>query len=106
VLTCLRRGLLGLVGGTIALTSCGGDGEPRSYGPEHRAGFVEDCAMGEVTTGTCGCFYDRLALEVPFDRFERLEETLREPRAAADVPTDLAAMAAGCAALHQGAAGG
>lgn len=106
MLTWLRRGLPGLVGGLVVLTSCGGDSEPESYGPQHRSAFVEDCAVGDVTPRTCGCFYDRLALEVPFDRFERLEEALREPRAGADVPTDVAAMAAGCAAMHEWTADG
>jgi hypothetical protein len=99
VLTCFRCGLLGAL---VALTSCGGDG-PSGYSRDHRATFVDDCTTGSANAATCGCFYDRLAAEVPFDRFEAVDEQLRGP--AADVPPDLAAMVATCAAEHEAADG-
>lgn len=98
MLTCLRSGVVGMVGALVAVTSCGDD-HPDDYGSDHRAGFVEDCSSDDANAETCGCFYDRLAAEVPFERFERLEEELRNPQS--DIPRDLAALAAGCAAEHQ-----
>jgi hypothetical protein len=90
------------LGALVALASCGGDGLD-DYGPELRAEFVDDCTSGSANAATCGCFYDRLAAEVPFERFEVVDEQLRGP--AADVPPDLAAMAATCAEEHQAADG-
>jgi hypothetical protein len=86
-------GLLGVA------AACGGGGGPDGYSAEHRADFVEDCTTSVATAETCGCFYSRLAAQVPFDRFRELEEELIDP--AAPLPPDLAAMAAGCAGAEQ-----
>jgi hypothetical protein len=93
--------VLGLV---LVAASCGGDSAPGGYGGDHRAGFLEECASGAVSRRTCGCFYDRVADEVPFDRFERLDEEMQDPLP--DLPDELAALAAGCAARHEEADGG
>jgi hypothetical protein len=94
---------LGLLGAAVAVASCSDDGA-EGYSRAHRAGFVRDCTSGSANRATCGCFYDRLAAEVPFERFQDVDEQVRGP--AADLPPDLAAMAATCAAEHQAADGG
>jgi hypothetical protein len=81
------------------VTACGGDGAPGGYGASHRASFVDECTTEKTNRRTCGCFYDRVAEDVPFDRFEELDHELVEPLA--ETPADLAALAAGCAARHQ-----
>lgn len=106
MLTPGQWALAGLLGGIILLASCGGDDELDEYGPEHRAAFVEDCTTDDVGTQTCRCFYDRLTIEVPFDRFVELDEALREPDTATDLPEDIAVMATGCAAQNQRTDGG
>jgi hypothetical protein len=90
----------------ILLASCGGGDEFDEYGPEHRAAFVEDCTTDDVGTRTCRCFYDRLTLEVPFDRFVELDAALSQPQTATDLPDDIALMAAACAAENQRTDGG
>jgi hypothetical protein len=91
----VRRGLLVSL---VALVSCSG-GSSEGYGSDGRDDFVDDCATDGISTRTCGCFYDRLAAEVPYERFERLDEELRADQSA-DAPTDLAAFAAACEAEH------
>jgi hypothetical protein len=97
----VRRGLLGAL---VVLTSCGGGGDQDGYGSDHRDDFVADCESGDVSTQTCGCFYDRMAAEVPFDRFEAVDEELQDSKV--DPPADLAALAAACAAEPESADGG
>jgi hypothetical protein len=98
--------VLGLVGGLTLLAACGGDDAPEGYSRENRADFVDDCTTGDISARTCGCFYDRLALQVPFDRFEQLEERLRDPMAPTNIPADVAGMAAACAAQDEATDGG
>lgn len=104
MLTWLGRAVVGVL---LVAVACGGDSDPGGYGGEHRASFVDDCVTGTASRQTCGCFYDRLAAEVSFDRFERLDQELRRPLgdAPADLPVDVAALAAGCAGEHEDADG-
>lgn len=92
-----------MLGVLVFVTACGGGGTDE-YGAEHREDFVADCAFGDISRQTCGCFYDRMAAEVPFDRFETLDEELRRP--GREIPADLANLVAACAAEHQGDDGG
>lgn len=80
--------------------ACGGDDRPDGYGPALRASFVDECTTDSASAQTCGCFYDRLAAAVPFDRFEALDEALTG-EANQELPADLAGLAAGCAARHE-----
>jgi hypothetical protein len=73
--------------------ACGGDGEPEGYGPELRAEFVEDCTATGTDGDVCRCFYASLEAEVPFERYQRIEERVE---GGGDVPRDIAELAAGC----------
>jgi hypothetical protein len=88
------------VGVTVAVTAaCAGDDGGGGYGPEERSDFVEACAAGSgATEEACGCFYDRLADEVPHDRFEELDRQLRDDPTV--VPDDVADMAVTCSATQ------
>lgn len=84
----------------VALAACGG-GDDRDggggYGPDERSDFVEACAAGSgPSVDACGCFYDRLADEVPRDRFEELDRQIRDDPTA--VPDDIADLAVACSA--------
>lgn len=81
----------------VALAACGGGGGDDGYGPDERADFVEACSTGTAATAeACGCFYDRLADEVPHERFERVDEQIRTDPS--DIPADIADMAVECSA--------
>lgn len=88
---------MGLAGVVAAAAACGGDGEPEGYGPELRAEFVEDCVATGTAEDVCRCFYDSLEAEVPFDRYQRIEERVRE---GAGIPADVADLAAACDAAQ------
>jgi hypothetical protein len=91
----------------LAVGACsggGGDsGDGGDYGPAERADFVEACsAEGRVTTAVCGCFYDRLAETLSHDRFEELDERLRDDPVS--VPAEVADLAIACSAAQSGSA--
>jgi hypothetical protein len=78
----------------VALAACGGDGND-GYGPDERSDFVAACAAG-ASEKACGCFYDRLADEVPHERFEQVDEQIRADPTA--IPDDVADLAVDCSA--------
>jgi hypothetical protein len=85
----------------LALAACGGgDGRGgEGYGPAERSDFVEACSAGAgAGADACGCFYDRLADEVPHDRFEELDRQIRDDPQA--IPDDIADMAVACSAVQ------
>ena len=90
----------GVVFAIVAFVSCGGDGgDDDGYGPGERADFVEACAASAgVDEDACGCFYDRLADEVPHERFVEVDEQIRDDPSA--VPDDIADMAVACSATQ------
>ena len=95
------RPLLAVAGPALAvlIAACGGDdgGGDDGYGPGERADFVEACAAGAGgDEDACRCFYDRLADEVPHDRFVEVDEQIRDDPTA--IPDDIADMAVGCSA--------
>jgi hypothetical protein len=86
------------VAGSLAATlaACGGgDDQDDGYGPAGRDAFVEACSAG-ASAEACGCFYDRLADEVPYERFERVDQQIRDDPEA--IPDDIAALAVACSA--------
>jgi hypothetical protein len=83
------------------LAACGdddGDGieDAERYGTEVREQFVADCTAQDETEPVCGCFYDALAANVPFERFQELDDQIRE--GAEDVPADIVDLAVACGA--------
>ena len=76
----------------MVLAACGGGGAG-GYGPDERDDFVEACSAG-ASAAACGCLYDRLADEVPRDRFERVDEQIRNDPSA--IPDDIADLAVEC----------
>lgn len=87
-----------LVAGTVALSlcACGGDDGPDGYNADLRARFVVDCVAQGTPQDQCECLYDGLEEEIPFERYEQLDEAIRS--GSSDIPTDIADLAATCAA--------
>ena len=86
-----------VAGVALALAACGGGGGSDGYGPDERSDFVDACSAG-ATDDACGCFYDRLADQVPHERFEQIDEQIRDDPTA--IPDDIAAMAVECSATQ------
>ncbi len=95
----VRRAVAAVAASALALVlaACGGGSSSDGYGPDEREDFVEACAPG-ASEEACGCFYDRLADEVPHERFEQIDDQIRDdPRA---IPDDIAALAIECSATQ------
>lgn len=79
---------VGLV--AVALAGCS-DEIPTDYTAEHREAFLAACSRPlddpRLLSDVCGCVYDRIEDEVPFDEFQRLDARL------AGIPTETAAVA-------------
>ena len=86
----------GLWSSLIVLTACSGHGSETGYSADLRKAFVEDCATVEVPSRLCGCFFDGLAADLPFEQFLVLDAKLADP--SAEIPADVADIAAACAA--------
>lgn len=71
------------------------DGDDEGYGPDLRRDFVEDCIATGTAEDVCRCFYNSLEAEVPFERYQRLELEIRD---GGEIPSDVADLAAACAA--------
>jgi hypothetical protein len=82
----------------VAVLSCSGDeeAEPEGYSAAMKADFVEDCTESGTSGEACTCLYEAFESEVPFERFEELDQQLRS--GSADIPADIEALAVGCVA--------
>lgn len=92
-----------LAGSAVLLVgACGGDDDPgpTGYSAELRAEFVVACVAQGTPQDQCGCFYDALEEQVPFERYEEIEAAIRSGDTA--VPDDVADLAAACAAAPEG----
>jgi hypothetical protein len=102
------RRKLTATGAVLLAVACGGGGGADDgdggYGPAERADFVAACsAAGGVSDAVCGCFYDRLAETLPHERFEELDEQIRDDPSS--VPAEVADLAITCGAVDAGSAG-
>ena len=90
--------LRSLVAGTVALSlcACGGDDSSDGYSADLRARFIVDCVAQGTPQDQCSCLYDKLEEEIPFERYEKLDESIRS--GSSEIPTDVADLAAACAA--------
>ena len=89
---------MALAATALLLAACGdGDGgDAEGYGPELRDRFVDDCSGQGTDEDVCRCFYDRLAAEVSFHRFQEIDRQIRDGDT--DVPADIVDLVAACGA--------
>jgi hypothetical protein len=88
---CVRYGLWGSL---LVLAACGGHQSKAGYTADLRKSFVEDCTTTEVPSRLCGCFFDGLADDLPFDQFVLLDAKLADP--SAEIPAEVADIVAAC----------
>ena len=88
----------------------GGSSEPDSYGPEVQDNFVSSCVDSATNSNSgtamedeseakriCGCMYDELQANVPFEEFKQADEALRNgDQLSGDVATAIQAAAQSC----------
>ena len=92
-----------------ALAARCGSSEPDTYGPEVQDNFVTSC-VDSATNSTssavqseseaqriCGCMYDQLQANVPFEKFKQADEALRNgEQLSGDVATAIQNAAQAC----------
>jgi hypothetical protein len=94
----VRRAVFALVAPALVVAGACSDGdpEPDGYGPELREDFVESCTDGGEPEEACRCFYDHLAVAVPYERFKELDERIAQGDQ--ELPDDIVDLAVTCSA--------
>jgi hypothetical protein len=89
------RPLASVIAGLALFTLIAACGDDQSTGYDDRVEreFLAACAAA-TPAEVCGCLYDRIADEIPFERFEEIDRDLTDP---SKVPDDVTALAIGCA---------
>lgn len=86
---------VGLV--AMALAACS-DEIPTDYTADHREAFLAACSRPlddpRLLSDVCGCVYDRIEDEVPFDEFQRIDARL------AGITSETAAVATDTSAVE------
>jgi hypothetical protein len=74
-----RAVVLGVVSLALVISGCGKD-EPSDYNAEVEKNFIETCTDegGDDLQDVCQCAYDSFEREIPFDRFQRVDERLAD----------------------------
>ena len=74
-----RAVVLGVVALALVLSGCGDDA-PSDYNAEVEENFLETCTDqgGDDLADVCQCAYDSFEAEIPFDRFQRVDERLAD----------------------------
>jgi hypothetical protein len=91
-----------MCGGILALAVASGCADDPvespidDYGAALKSDFVDNCTDSGPDKPVCVCLYDSLEAEVPYDRFVRLDRTLRD--GSTDIPADIEELAVACAA--------
>jgi hypothetical protein len=84
----------------LVLVGCGDDGSGIAgadrYSREVRDEFVTSCTAQGDSEALCRCFYDSLAANVPFSRFQKLDQQIGD--GSERVPADILDYAAACGA--------
>ncbi|MBL8778685.1 MAG: hypothetical protein JNK12_22335 [Acidimicrobiales bacterium] len=74
-----RAVVLGVVALALVLSGCGDDA-PSDYNAEVEENFLQTCTDqgGDDLQQVCQCAYDSFEREIPFDRFQRVDERLAD----------------------------
>ena len=93
----MRGVIVALAVPAMLLAACSDDDsavDANRYTPELRASFVDSCSAQGESKRLCGCFYDSLAVSVPFERFKKLDARIRD--GSDKIPADIVDLAAAC----------
>lgn len=72
--------MLALVGIALVLLATPGHEDRADYDAETEANFIEGCTADgrSNVVDVCECAYEAIEREIPFDRFQRVDERLTE----------------------------
>lgn len=101
-----RAVLLGVVAVALVLAGCGSD-EPTEYNSEVEQNFIQTCTDqgGDDLQDVCQCAYDAFEENIPFDRFQRVDERLSDDPNA-ELPDDFLDLYTDCVIQAGGGSAG
>jgi hypothetical protein len=101
-----RAVVIGSIAFAIVLAGCG-DNAPTDYNAEVEKNFIETCTDqgGDDLQDVCQCAYDSFREEIPFDRFQRVDERLADDPDA-ELPDDFLNLYTDCVIAQGGGSAG
>ncbi len=101
-----RAVVLGVVAVALVLAGCGSD-EPTDYNAEVEENFIQTCTDqgGDDLQDVCQCAYDSFEQNIPFDRFQRVDERLSDDPNA-ELPDDFLDLYTDCVIQAGGGSAG
>ena len=101
-----RAVIIGLTALALLLAGCS-DSAPSEYNAEVEENFIQTCTDqgGEDLEAVCQCAYEKFEEEIPFDRFQRVDERLADDPDAT-LPDDFLNLYTDCVIEQGGGAAG
>ncbi|MCB9373022.1 MAG: hypothetical protein H6518_09600 [Microthrixaceae bacterium] len=101
-----RAVVLGVVAAALVLSGCGDDA-PSDYNADVEESFLQTCTDqgGDDLQDVCQCAYDSFEEQIPFDRFQRVDERLSEDPDA-ELPDDFLDLYTDCVIQDGGGSAG
>ena len=73
----MRRVLVAVFALGLVMAACGND-TPTEYNADSEKNFVESCTDQTGEEDVCQCAYDGFVRDIPFDRFQRIDQRLQD----------------------------
>lgn len=101
-----RAVVIGCIVLALVMAGCG-DSAPSEYNAEVEKNFIETCTDqgGDDLQDVCQCAYDAFKDEIPFDRFQRVDERLADDPSAT-LPDDFLNLYTDCVIAQGGGSAG
>lgn len=99
--------MLGAVTLCLVLAACGGKSKPTDYNAEVERTFINTCTdqSGNDLRSVCQCAYNSFKRDIPFDRFQRVDQRLADNPESA-LPDDFLNLYTDCVVQAGGGAAG
>lgn len=101
-----RAVVLGVMAVALVISGCGKD-EPTDYNAEVERNFIQTCTDqgGDDLQDVCQCAYDSFEQNIPFDRFQRVDQRLSDDPNA-ELPDDFLDLYTDCVIQSGGGSAG
>lgn len=102
----MRRVAVAIFAVGLVMAGCGND-SPSEYNAEVEENFIETCTDqgGDDLRDVCQCAYDAFEEQIPFDRFQRVDERLADDPDA-NLPDEFVDLYADCVVAQGGGEAG
>lgn len=99
-----RAVVVAVIGLGLVVAGCGKNA-PSDYNDETEQTFIETCTDQAGEQDVCQCAYDSFKREIPFDRFQRVDERLNE-NPESNLPDDFIDIYTNCVVQFGGGSAG